>query len=134
VTDLSGGQTHVLIDAGTVLVPRVKSGKLKALAVTGHRRDANLPEVPTVREQGLPGLEAMGFQGLVGPAGLPVSVVERLSAELRKTLALSDVKARFAGVGADVQPRGPLEFSAYVKSEADRWADLIRKRKLQLTD
>lgn len=132
VTDLIGGQTHVLIDAGTVLVPHVKSGKLKALAVTGSRRDAILPDVPTVREQGFPGLESMGFQGLVGPVGLPASVVERLAAELRKALALSEVKARFASVGSEVQPRGPLEFSAYVKSEADRWADLIRKRKLQL--
>lgn len=132
VTDLIGGQTHVLIDAGTVLVPHVKSGKLKALAVTGSRRDANLPEVSTVREQGLSGLESTGFQGLVGPAGLPASVVDRLATELRKVLALPEVKARFAGVGSDVQPRGPLEFSAYVKSEAERWADLIRKRKLQL--
>jgi tripartite-type tricarboxylate transporter receptor subunit TctC len=74
----------------------------------------------------------MGFQGLVGPVGLPASVVERLAVELRKALALSEVKARFASVGSEVQPRGPLEFSAYVKSEADRWADLIRKRKLQL--
>ena len=132
VTDLIGGQTQLLIDAGTVLLPQVKGGKLKALAVTGSRRDPNLPDVPTVREQGLPGLEAMGFQGLVGPASMPAAVVERLAAELRKVLGTADVKAKFAGAGSDVQPRGPAEFANYVKAEADRWSALIRQRKIQL--
>jgi tripartite-type tricarboxylate transporter receptor subunit TctC len=132
VTDLIGGQTHLLIDAGTVLLPQIKGGKLKALAVTGSRRDANLPDVPTVRELGLAGMEALGFQGLVGPAGLPREVVDRLSADLRKTLALADVKAKFAGAGSEVQPRGPAEFSAYVKAEAEKWSALIRQRKIQL--
>lgn len=132
VTDLIGGQTHLLIDAGTVLLPQIKGGKLKALAVTGSRRDPNLPDVPTVREQGLAGVEALGFQGLVGPAGLPAPVVERLSAALRQVLGQPDVKARFAGAGSDVQPRGPAEFAAYVKGEADKWSAVIRQRKIQL--
>ena len=132
VTDLIGGQTHLLIDAGTVLLPQIKGGKLKALAVTGTRRDPNLPEVGTVREQGLAGLEALGFQGLVAPAGLPAPVVERLAAELRKVLASAEVRARFASAGSDVQPRGPAEFAAYVKAEADTWSALIRQRRIQL--
>jgi tripartite-type tricarboxylate transporter receptor subunit TctC len=132
VTDLIGGQTHLLIDAGTVLLPQIKGGKLKALAVTGARRDAGLPDVPTVRELGLPGLETAGFQGLVGPAGLPREVVERLAAELRKVLALPDVKAKFAGAGAEVQPRGPAAFAAYVRAEAERWQALIARRGIKL--
>ncbi len=132
VTDLIGGQTHVLIDAGTVLLPQVKGGRLKALAVTGPKRDPNLPDVPTVREQGFAGLEAVGFQGLVGPAGLPPEVVERLSAELRKLLATAEVKARFVGAGSEVQPRNATEFAAYVKGESERWSALIKARKLQL--
>jgi tripartite-type tricarboxylate transporter receptor subunit TctC len=67
--DLIGGQTQLLIDAGTVLLPQVKGGKLKALAVTGPKRDPQLPDVPTVRELGLGAMEAVGFQGLVGPGG-----------------------------------------------------------------
>jgi tripartite-type tricarboxylate transporter receptor subunit TctC len=130
VTDLIGGQTHLLIDAGTVLLPQIKGGKLKALAVTGARRDAGLPDVPTVRELGLPGLETAGFQGLVGPAGLPREVVERLAAELRKVLALPDVKAKFAG--AEVQPRGPAAFAAYARAEAERWQALIARRGIKL--
>ena len=132
VTDLIGGQTHLLIDAGTVLLPHVKGGRLKALAVTGPRRDPNLPDVPTVREQGLAGLEAVGFQGLVAPAGVPREVVERLSAELRKLLATADVKARFAAAGSEVQARNASEFAAYVKGESERWSALIKQRKLQL--
>lgn len=132
VTDLIGGQTQLLIDAGTVLLPQIKGGRLKALAVTGTKRDPNLPDAPTVRELGLAGMEALGFQGLVGPAGIPREVVDRLSSDLRKTLALADVKAKFAGAGSDVQPRGPAEFSAYVKAEAEKWSALIKQRKIQL--
>ena len=132
VQDLIGGQTHLLIDAGTVLLPQVKGGRLKALAVTGSRRDPNLPEVPTVREQGFAGMEAMGYQGLVGPAGMPREIVERLAAELAKVLAQAEVRTRFAGAGSDVQPRGPAEFAAYVKGEAEKWSTVIRTRKIQL--
>jgi tripartite-type tricarboxylate transporter receptor subunit TctC len=132
VTDLIGGQTHLLIDAGTVLLPQIKAGKLKALAVTGARRDVNLPDVPTVREQGFAGMEVAGFQGLVGPAGLPKDVSDRLAAALRKVLADAEVKAKFAGAGAEVQARGPTEFAAYVKAESERWAALIAKRNIKL--
>ena len=132
VTDLIGGQTHLLIDAGTVLLPLIKGGKLKALAVTGAKRDANLPDVATVREQGLAEMEAAGFQGLVGPAGLPREVVERLAEALRKLLATADVRSRFAGAGAEVMSRGPLDFAAYVKAESERWSALIARRGIKL--
>lgn len=132
VQDLIGGQTHLLIDAGSVLLPQVKGGRLKALAVTGTRRDPNLPDVPTAREQGIAGLESVGFQGLVGPAGLPREVMERLSAELRKLLAQPDIRTRFANAGAEVQPRSPDEFAAYVKADNEKWAALIKKRGIKL--
>jgi tripartite-type tricarboxylate transporter receptor subunit TctC len=132
VTDLISGQVQLLIDAGTALLPHIKSGRLKALGVTSSRRDPQLPDLPTAQEQGLPGLESAGFQGLVGPAGLPAAVVERLSGDLRKVLASADVKARFADAGSDVQPRGPSEFAAHVKSEAERWRALITQRGIRL--
>jgi tripartite-type tricarboxylate transporter receptor subunit TctC len=132
VQDLIGGQTHVLIDAGTVLLPQVKGGRLKALAVTGSRRDPNLPDVPTVREQGFAGLEAAGFQGLVGPAGMPREIVDRLSSELVRVLAQPDVRSRFAAAGSEVTPRPAAEFAAYVKAESEKWSGVIRTRKLQL--
>ena len=100
--------------------------------MTGPRRDPNLPDVPTVRELGLAGLEAVGFQGLVGPAGMPKDVVDRLSAELRKVLAQADIKSKFAAAGSEVQPRNATEFAAYVRAEAERWSGLIAKRGIKL--
>ena len=132
VTDLIGGQTHLLIDAGTVLLPHIKSGRLKALAVTSAKRDNNLPEVATVHEQGLAGMEAGGFQGLVGPAGMPREVIERLSSDLRKVLANADLRGKFSAGGAEVMPRNAAEFAAYVKAESERWSALIVKRGIKL--
>jgi tripartite-type tricarboxylate transporter receptor subunit TctC len=132
VQDLIGGQTQILIDAGSVLLPQVKGGKLKALAVTGPKRDPQLPDVPTVKELGLGGMESVGFQGLVGPAGMPKDVVDRLSTELAKVLAQPDIQAKFATAGAEVHSLGPTEFSAFVKADNEKWAKLIRERKLQL--
>ena len=132
VQDLIGGQTQILIDAGSVLLPQVKGGKLKALAVTGPKRDPQLPDVPTVKELGLGGMESVGFQGLVGPAGMPKDVVDRLSTELARVLAQPDIQAKFATAGAEVHSLGPTEFSAFVKADNEKWAKLIRERKLQL--
>ncbi|MBJ2160076.1 Bug family tripartite tricarboxylate transporter substrate binding protein [Variovorax sp. IB41] len=132
VQDLLGGQTQILIDAGSVLLPQVKGGKLKALAVTGPVRDPQLPDVPTVKELGLAGMESVGFQGLVGPANMPKDVVDRLSNELARALAQPDIKAKFATAGAEVHPLGPAEFAAFVKADNEKWSRLIRERKLQL--
>ena len=85
-----------------------------------------------MREQGLAGLESVGFQGLVGPPGLPREVMDRLTAALRKVLATADAKSQFAAAGVDVQPRGPQEFAAYVRAEAERWSGLISKRGIKV--
>jgi tripartite-type tricarboxylate transporter receptor subunit TctC len=132
IQDLIGGQTQLLIDAGTVLLPQVKGGKLKALAVTGPARDPQLPDVPTVREMGFAGMQSVGFQGLVGPAGMPKEVVDKLAAELARALAQPDVKAKFTASGAEVHSLGPAEFGTFVRAENEKWTKLIRERKLQL--
>lgn len=132
VQDLIGGQTQILIDAGSVLLPQVKGGKLKALAVTGPARDPQLPDVPTVKELGLAGMESVGFQGLVGPANMPKEVVDRLSGELAKALAQPEIKAKFSTAGAEVHSLGPAEFAAFVKADNEKWSRLIKERKLQL--
>ncbi len=131
LTDLIGGHAHLIIDAGTVLLPPIRIGLLKALAVTGPRRDSNLPDVATVRELGFPGLEATSFQGLVGPPGLPAAVVRRLSSELARVLATEPVRQQLAASGSEVRPRDPQQFAAHVKAEAARWADLIARRGLR---
>lgn len=126
VTDLIGGRTHILVDVGAVLTPHVKAGKLKALGVTSATRDPELPNIPTAREQGFAALETAGWQGLVGPAGLPREVVTRLAAELQKALAKPEIRERFAKAGTPVAERSPAEFAAFIKSENERWLPLIK--------
>ncbi len=126
VTDLIGGRTHILIDVGAVLTPQVKGGRLKAIAVTNPTRDAELPAVATAREQGFASLETAGWQGLVGPAGMPREVVARLAAALKKILAKADVRERFEKAGTPVVERGPEDFAAFIRSENERWLPLIK--------
>jgi len=126
ITDLMAGQTHILIDVGNVIVPHVKSDKLRAIAVTSGERDPQLPDVPTMRESGYPQLETAGWQGIVGPAGLPRDVVNRLSAEVRKVLAKPEVREKLAAAGTPVTDRGPDEFAAFVRDENQRWLPVIR--------
>lgn len=126
IADLIAGQTHLLVDVGNVIVPHVKSGKLRAIAVTSAQRDAQLADVPTVREAGFPALETAGWQGLLGPAGMPREVVERLAAETRKVLAKPEVRDKLAAAGTPVAERGPDEFAAFIRAENQRWQPVIK--------
>ena len=126
VTDLIAGQTHILIDVGSVLKQQVLGGRLKALAVTSPTRDPDLPSVPTAREAGFPSLETSGWQGLIGPAGMPREVVQKLHAALRTTLAIPEVRESFAKAGTPVFERDPEAFGAFIKAENERWLPLIK--------
>ena len=130
--ELLSGRIQVGGDQLATSLAEIRGGQLKALATNGSRRIPALPDVPTVRELGFGAMESVGFQGLVGPAGMPKEIVDRLNAELAKVLAQPDVKAKFAGAGAEVHPLGPAEFAAFVKAENEKWSRLIRERKLQL--
>jgi tripartite-type tricarboxylate transporter receptor subunit TctC len=126
VQDLIGGQTHLLVDVATVLLPHIQSGRLRALYVTEAQRVASLPNVPTAREAGYPNLEAAGWQGIVGPAGMPKDVVARLSRAIRDTLAKPDVRQKFAANGSAIMEKGPEEFAAFLNAEINRWVPVIK--------
>lgn len=126
ITDLIAGQTHLLVDVGSVLKPQVIAGRLKALAVTSPARDPDLPNVPTVREAGYPQLETSGWQGLIGPAGLPKPVVNKLYGALKTALANPEVRDRLAKAGTPVVERDPEAFAAFIKAENERWLPLIK--------
>lgn len=126
LTDLIAGRTQLLIDVGTVVKPLVQEGRLKALAVSSEARDPDLPNVPTLREIGMQSLETSGFQGLVGPAGMPQPVVDRIAAALARTLDNAEVRDKFAKAGTPVVKRSPQEFDAFIKSENTRWRTLIK--------
>ena len=122
VTDLIGGQVHLLIDVAAVSQQHVKSGKLKALAVTSARRIAAFPDLPTFDEAGVKGYQATGWQGLLLPAGASREVIARLADALQKTMADAGVRERFAAVGSEATPSGPEAFGAFIRAEIEKWA------------
>jgi tripartite-type tricarboxylate transporter receptor subunit TctC len=126
LTDIMGGQVTLMFDSMASALPLVQSGKLKALAQTGAKRVGALPDLPTVAESGLPGYEVAGWFGVFAPAGTPREVVNKLSTEISRILALPDVKARYAALGAEPGPGNPDEFAAFLKSEITKWAKVIR--------
>ena len=131
IPELIAGQTNLYVDPTSVLKPHVKAGKLKAIYITSPVRDPELPDVPTARELGYPDLETSGWQGLVGPKGLPENVVNRLYTELRKVLAMPEVRERLQASGQPVRERSPAEFAAFIKSENERVHSVITKAKMR---
>jgi tripartite-type tricarboxylate transporter receptor subunit TctC len=126
VTDLIAGQTAFAFVNTPLALPHVRSGKLKALAVTGAKRSAATPEFPTMQEAGVAGFVVESWYGLMAPAGTPDAVIARLHEETLAALALPEVKDFFAKQGADVVTSTPAEFAAMVKTERARWAEVIR--------
>ena len=126
VTDLIAGQTAFAFVNTPLALPHVRSGKLKALAVTGAKRSAATPEFPTMQEAGVPGFVVESWYGLMAPAGTPDAVIARLHKETLAVLAMPEVKEFFAKQGADVVTTTPAEFAATIKSERARWAEVIR--------
>ena len=126
VTDLMAGQTAFAFVNTPLALPHVRSGKLKALAVTGAKRSAATPEFPTMQEAGVPGFVVESWYGLMAPAGTPDAVIARLHKEILAVLATPEVREFFAKQGADVVTSSPAEFAAMVKTERARWAEVIR--------
>ena len=126
LTDTMGGQTHLMFDTMLSAMPHVKGGKLKALAVTSASRSPVAPDVPTVAESGLPGYEAIAWNGLLAPAGTPPEVVARLNAELKKALASPDVKDKFEAQGFATSWSAPTDFGRFVTAEVDKWAKVVK--------
>jgi tripartite-type tricarboxylate transporter receptor subunit TctC len=124
--DLMAGRVQMIISTMASALPQVKAGKLKALAVTTAQRSPFFPEVPTMHEAGVAGYEFSTWYMLVVPAGTPAPVVDRLNAELRKILALPAVVEQFSAQGLEPTPSSPQEARAYLKSEVDKWAKVIR--------
>jgi tripartite-type tricarboxylate transporter receptor subunit TctC len=126
LNDLIGGRLQLSFDNIPPAIPHVRSGKLRALAVTAARRSPLLPELPTVSEAGLPGFDVSAWFGLLVPAATPAPLVQRLNAETVKALRDADVRARLERLGFDVVGSSPAEFAAHVQREAARWSRIIR--------
>ncbi|MDO8768121.1 MAG: tripartite tricarboxylate transporter substrate binding protein [Burkholderiaceae bacterium] len=133
IPDVIAGSVQVLIDAIPSGMPHVKSGRLRALAVTGEKRSALAPELPTVAEAGLPGFSSVTWFGLYAPRGLKPELVARVHEAFEKAAHAPDVVESLAKLGVEPSPLGsPAKFAAMVSADSQRWARIIRERKITI--
>ncbi len=125
-TSVIGGHVQMMMDAITTMAPNVQAGQVKILGVTGAKRSAVLPDVPTVAEGGVPGYEATIWLGLMAPAGTPKPIVEKLNAEINKILARPDVQEAWAKQGAVPLVMTPEEFDRYLRADIEKWAQVVK--------
>jgi len=126
VTDLLGGTVQLVIADQANLMPHVKSGKLRALAVASPSRSANYPELPTIAEAGVTGFQAVAWNGLVGPAGLPPDVVKRLHEAFVKVMAMPDVRDKLLNGGLDPIGDTPETFARFIPAEIAKWSKIAK--------
>lgn len=124
LADLLGGQIQVAFD--NTVIPNIKAGKLRGLAVTGPARLAAVADIPTAVEAGLPGYEAVGWMGLYGPKGLPGTLRARLASEVAKAAATTDFTAKMEGLGFQARANSPAEFDGYLIREQFKWAKVVK--------
>lgn len=127
ITDLIGGQVALVFGGIPTMLPHVRSGKLKALAVSSIKRSAAVPELPTVDEAGVRGFEISFWLGLLAPAGTPGEIVNRVNSEIVRILNLSDIRERFASLGADPVGSSPAEFAAHIRKELPKYAKVVKE-------
>jgi tripartite-type tricarboxylate transporter receptor subunit TctC len=127
LVDLVSGQVHLMFGTAVSFLPYVKSGRLRALAVTNPRRSPVVPDAPTIAESGLPGFEALQWFGVFVPAGTPRDIVSRLNADIAKSLKLADVRERLVGLGAEVVANAPEAFAAFQKADSTKWARIVKE-------
>jgi tripartite-type tricarboxylate transporter receptor subunit TctC len=131
VPDLIGGRVTMMLGPVVVVLPAVREGRLRALAVTSVKRSSTVPELPTLHESGYTGFDVTLWGGLLAPAGTPVHVVRTLHLELVKALGLADVRARLADIGMDAIGSSPEQFSAVIHAELPKWSKLIRESSIR---
>ena len=127
LVDVINGQLTFTFASALGVMPHVKSGRLRAIAVTSAKRSPALPELPTVAESGVPGYEFILWYGILAPAGVPADIVARLNGEIGKVLRDPQVRDRLAAQGVDADPSTPQEFGALIASELKRYAKVVKQ-------
>ena len=125
-SDLLAGRVSMMFDTVSAISPHVKSGALRALAVTTAKRSAAMPDVPTMAEAGMKGYETSTWGGILAPAGTPKDVVAKLNAEINKALAAQDVRQRMLDAGIEPAGGTPQQFTAFIQSEMAKWAKVAK--------
>ena len=132
LVDLVSGQVQMSFDTMPSVIGQIKNGKLRALAVTSPKRNAQLPNVPTMAEAGLPAVEIGAWYGVYMPASTPKAVQQRVNDEVNKVLAMPETKARLEAVGAELTPMTQADFAAFHSAEFKRFGDIIRKNNIKI--
>lgn len=132
VQALLGNQVDLVFENSVAAVPMIQSGKFRALATTGPKRSAELPDVPTVSEAGLKGYEIVSWQAIFAPAGTPAPIVNKLATEIGKIIREPEMRAKLAGLGVEPSGAGPAELGAFQKREVAKWAELIKVANIRL--
>ncbi len=127
LADLIGGQIGLMFDVPTVMMPQVKAGKIRALAMTSEQRSPLAPEVPTVIEQGVPGFVSGTWALLLAPANTPRDIVNRLSGEVAKIVRMPETRERFAALGVEPVGNTPEEATAFLQSEIAKWGRIVKE-------
>ena len=126
MTDLLAGHIQVMFVSNISALPHVKSGRLKALGVTGAQRTAQAPDIPTISESGLAGYEVYGWYGFAAPAKTPRPIIDRLYKEVAKIAQDPKMKARLAGQGLELVGNTPAEFDAFIRAEITKWRSVLK--------
>lgn len=127
VADLLGGQVQAMFGALPLQLPHIKAGKMRALGVSSAKRSAQLPDVATLAESGVPGFEVTLWQGVCAPAAVPKPIVHKLNADTVEALNLPDLRQRLAEQGVEAAPSTPADFAAFISSETIKWAKVVKE-------
>ncbi len=127
ITDLMSGQVQLMFESLSSIAPFAKAGEVKALAVSGAKRSPAFPDLPTVAEAGVPGYDAPTWSGVIGPAGIPRPIVDRLNAAINAAISTPSFKKRFEEIGDEPAGGSPEDFTNLIARESAKWADVIKR-------
>lgn len=134
INDLLGGQTQAIFPGLAAALPHLRSGRMRALAVTGKQRSPQLKDVPTMEEVGFKGFDAMQWYGVVGPAGMPPDIVRRLNETQIAVLKAPELAEKLSGEAVEPWPMTPDQFGQYIKADVARWTALAKARNIRLDE
>ncbi|MCY1542535.1 hypothetical protein D9M68_782860 [compost metagenome] len=132
LVDLMGGQVQIAFETASSVIPHIKSGKVRALAVLSAKRNAQLSDVPTMAEAGVPGVEMSAWYGIYMPSATPAANQKRIHDAVNGILALPDTQARLQAIGADINPMSQEQFAQFHKAENLRYAGIIKKNNISV--
>ena len=132
LNDVVGGHLPMLFGSAASILPLAKANRVKVLAMTGAKRSATMPEIPTVAEGGFPGFEVDSWYGMLAPARTPPAVMATLHREVARAVQLPDVRARFAALGLEPVGNDPAQFAKIIRNDLARWADVVRRGNIRI--